>query len=597
MSDKGSKKLFSSVLIGLLLLMLTYIGFAGHVLPNLAPANGSNVSGSILLFVNSTVNATGNNGNLINATWYYRLNNTVDLTDAPNAVPNNMFFTGGWALIGASNFTNIPNGASNQSNLTWATTAVGDGFYELNTTVNNGTLGGDTASIKVNITIDNSAPNVSYHGNSATGVEARTVYLDQPGATEWIFVNVTAFEYFRHFNATEFTLRNGTTTNTQTYTVADNFTRGAILYANTSNNYTGLADGTYNYSVRTTDGNGNANTTGTVIVVVDTTRPTCAVTTDDADNSVLIGQRITVTCTATDTNPYLVSSTWLGTTKQCEGGSSSCAQTLTASAAGTQTATCVARDRVYYDDNSTATKGDHEGTCSLNIIVGVAEGSDSGGSGGSGGGGSSSSTSLTDVQADEPNTVNVGTNSVSTIDFKVVSAVTNADINVEETSSAPSSVTVPSGYVSPFVYLEITSSNLEDSNLKEARINFKVTKSWLTSNNLEKRDVVLLRNVNGNWRELSTSVLTEDSESVSYEALTPGFSVFAISAKQQDVTAAPGSDTGSDVAGGEVDGTTGEPGKSNSALVWIVVIIIIAVLLLVWYFVKKGNNPPHLKGK
>jgi hypothetical protein len=59
---------------------------------------------------------------------------------------------------------------------------------------------------------------------------------------------------------------------------------------------------------------------------------------------------------------------------------------------------------------------------------------------------------------------------------------------------------------------------------------FKVEKSWLTSNNLEAKDIQFLRYVNG-WTATTVRILSNDSTYVYYEATSPGLSLFAIAAE------------------------------------------------------------------
>jgi len=61
----------------------------------------------------------------------------------------------------------------------------------------------------------------------------------------------------------------------------------------------------------------------------------------------------------------------------------------------------------------------------------------------------------------------------------------------------------------------------------DAKVNFKVEKGWLLSNNIDHESVVLYGHVNG-WNPLVTEKTGEDDTYVYYTAHTPVFSVFAI---------------------------------------------------------------------
>jgi PGF-pre-PGF domain-containing protein len=91
-----------------------------------------------------------------------------------------------------------------------------------------------------------------------------------------------------------------------------------------------------------------------------------------------------------------------------------------------------------------------------------------------------------------------------------------------------------------YAYIEISRENLEDENIEKAEIKFRVEKSWLTSNNLDKNTVVLNRYEEGKgWSPLPTEIVDEDSNFVYYKATTPGFSYFAISAQEKEEVTAP----------------------------------------------------------
>jgi hypothetical protein len=74
----------------------------------------------------------------------------------------------------------------------------------------------------------------------------------------------------------------------------------------------------------------------------------------------------------------------------------------------------------------------------------------------------------------------------------------------------------------------VNATNLSQSSLKSTRIRFKVSKSWISQNNIDKRKVCLNRYEGGNWVRLNTTYDGEDSENAYYLADTPGFSYFVI---------------------------------------------------------------------
>lgn len=127
---------------------------------------------------------------------------------------------------------------------------------------------------------------------------------------------------------------------------------------------------------------------------------------------------------------------------------------------------------------------------------------------------------------------------ITDIEIKVVNAVQNIKIEVKTLESKPDTVTVvekeikassskKSSVVKTFKYMSIDVDNLDDGNVDGAKIDFKVDKSWINENDIEKSSVKLVRFHDG-WSSLPTEILNEDAEYVYYAAETPGFSVFAI---------------------------------------------------------------------
>ncbi|MDK2912370.1 MAG: hypothetical protein PWR29_1327, partial [Methanolobus sp.] len=65
--------------------------------------------------------------------------------------------------------------------------------------------------------------------------------------------------------------------------------------------------------------------------------------------------------------------------------------------------------------------------------------------------------------------------------------------------------------------------------LSDARIVFRVEKTWLSENRIDPASIRMFRYSGGSWNQLPTSMTGEDDTYVYYLARTPGFSAFAIS--------------------------------------------------------------------
>ena len=238
----------------------------------------------------------------------------------------------------------------------------------------------------------------------------------------------------------------------------------------------------------------------------DTTAPTVSSFTCTPTTSIYTGDTITCSCSATDDTG--ISPTVSYTTNPSTASS------------GSFTTTCTATD----SNNNTASSSV---TYSVNQR----------GSGGSGGGGATEvkqSNIWVSIESGKTLTLNIAKEDlkVESIEFTTNKDLSNVKLTVTKLASKPESVDAPTGTVAR--YLEITKEKLENADIASAKIKFKVDKSWLTENNIDEKDVVLLRYTT-KWDELATTKTTSTDTSITYEAETPGFSYFAISTKTQAV--------------------------------------------------------------
>ena len=107
--------------------------------------------------------------------------------------------------------------------------------------------------------------------------------------------------------------------------------------------------------------------------------------------------------------------------------------------------------------------------------------------------------------------------------------VNDVEITVTKKSTKPATVTVNvTGTV--YQYVDITTQNIADADIDSAKIRFNITQSWVDDNNLSADTVALNRYRNDTWQELTTTRIGDNGTYIEYEAETPGFSVFAITA-------------------------------------------------------------------
>ncbi|NIO20685.1 MAG: PGF-pre-PGF domain-containing protein, partial [Candidatus Aenigmarchaeota archaeon] len=113
--------------------------------------------------------------------------------------------------------------------------------------------------------------------------------------------------------------------------------------------------------------------------------------------------------------------------------------------------------------------------------------------------------------------------------FRVNRKVINVRLSMRKLSSKPSGTPSMSG--KSYKYFDINPVNIQDADLSEARINFKVRKSWINDNDIDEANIYLYRYYNNEWKRLETTKINEDSSYVYYRANIPGFSFFAITGR------------------------------------------------------------------
>jgi PGF-pre-PGF domain-containing protein len=171
--------------------------------------------------------------------------------------------------------------------------------------------------------------------------------------------------------------------------------------------------------------------------------------------------------------------------------------------------------------------------------------------------------------------------SINEIEVTTTERVLNVIIQMEESDQKPSAVaTEATGSV--YKYIDITATNLEDDNIEEGKLRFKVEQSWISDNSIDSATITLNRYSDAAWAELATSLLREDTEYVYYEAVTPGFSYFAISGE----TVVPTTTTTTTVPTTTTTSVGIPIGETGTWQMLAIVAIIVVVLVFVLY--KKG---------
>ncbi|MGB9131926.1 MAG: PGF-pre-PGF domain-containing protein [Methanosarcina sp.] len=204
---------------------------------------------------------------------------------------------------------------------------------------------------------------------------------------------------------------------------------------------------------------------------------------------------------------------------------------------GTYTVTLRATNSTY--GNGTETK--------TGYITVKSKTSSSGGSGGGSGGGAGSPESSKNIELKEIANEQVfkgthtcytfkgGANDIVSVEFDPKKSFGKTTAIVEILKNKSSIVKEPSpGTVYKNINIWVGNSGFSSSeNIENARINFRVSRPWISENNVNESSVTLYRYSQDKWYELSTVLNRKDNDYLYFTAETPGFSSFAISSTKK----------------------------------------------------------------
>ena len=187
---------------------------------------------------------------------------------------------------------------------------------------------------------------------------------------------------------------------------------------------------------------------------------------------------------------------------------------------------------------------------------------------------SSQTTNTQDVQANIPTIFKINNQDLFKVTEIEITAIENIK-NVEVRVDIPLQTEISTNFVEKnkvfLTYLKIT-TNISSEKIANAKIRFKVEKTWVNVNNIDPSKVFLYKLVNGNWIQLPTQKITEDNNNIYYESTLNSFSIFVIA--------------------GEIK--TGFPW--HLALIPVVIIIVAIVAYLFWP-TSTGSEYDKLKQK
>lgn len=154
-----------------------------------------------------------------------------------------------------------------------------------------------------------------------------------------------------------------------------------------------------------------------------------------------------------------------------------------------------------------------------------------------------------------------------------------------------------------YQYLEIGKKNIKDEDFDESKIRFRVQNNWLSENNLNKDDIALYKYEESEWNMLETKQIAGNGGYSNYEAITSGFSYFAIASKSSGPEKETPESTTAQTTDSEKEETksTTDPAatpiseKQNSFKGLIIFLVIVVLGAGAYYFVM--NKDKFIKKK
>ena len=138
----------------------------------------------------------------------------------------------------------------------------------------------------------------------------------------------------------------------------------------------------------------------------------------------------------------------------------------------------------------------------------------------------------------------------------------------------------PKNNVSIYKYLDIkliaNDTYIDEEEINTLEFNFKVEKTWIADNQIDKYTVKMIRYHDGVWQNLSTTLTNENETFISYTAASPGFSTFA-------------------VVGSKVIEKSESYGSDDVSIPWSIIIAFIMILTIMLIFILFKARYIYLK--
>ncbi|GIU68802.1 MAG: hypothetical protein KatS3mg002_0038 [Candidatus Woesearchaeota archaeon] len=174
----------------------------------------------------------------------------------------------------------------------------------------------------------------------------------------------------------------------------------------------------------------------------------------------------------------------------------------------------------------------------------TSSGSSGGGGGGSFGGVSPSQNTIQNINkygvliasANNNITINVSNNNIVLryMFIKLSQNKRNVDISItqHDINSAPLPINSFDKNKEKYAFIEISHLNIDNTDIEENILRFKVSRSWIDDNSIDVNSVKLYRYVD-DWTELPTKIYSQDQTGIIFEAISPGLSYFIIAGNKE----------------------------------------------------------------
>ncbi|HLD40270.1 MAG TPA: PGF-pre-PGF domain-containing protein [Candidatus Nanoarchaeia archaeon] len=610
---KGLKGLFVLMIIGIVALVIAL---------NVNMVSMNAVVSLLGAGNNATGTANGNFQNLSSSKGTFLLNASFIANGTTNSTLTNVTFMFSNNTDPYMYNTTIFNTSANQTyfqNTSFNIGLLADGVYNLSVNYTNSSSDSgqniSSAFSGNNITIDNTAPNVTLNVSSALSGIPSANGSNFSASKGNVSINFTIYDFkpahvgnglyqANLFNISEvrFVFDNGTGTD---FNISSNLT-GASGNGTVDNrsgvwtvnyNLSSLFEGSQGVIVYVNDTHNNTR----VVIFNFTIDRTAPVMSSLAASSIsATGAKVTVV-----TNESVANCTYASVAgAQGSAGSGNFSPTTAGTLTSyTKTFSSLTASTGYNIEVTCTDFVGYQITNGLSWATSAAAAASSNGGGGSGGSSGGVSTGVagqfekkvwTSINAGETASVELkkGDAGVTELSFSVPTVVYGAWVQVAKRDSLPSSVSKFDGTV--YKTLEITKGPAlnKEGAFTDAAIKFKVAKSWLDEKKLTKEAVALHHFADGKWTQLQTQVGEDDGTYVHYSSKTPGFSYFVIGQKSGEVAAPAAGATEQPAAEEPATEPTAEPameqkGMSKGLLVGLLVALVVIIAVVLWMRKRK----------